>query len=148
LNAGIFDAGFGDGFPNGSLTRLLFKGEKGGVAPEKINPKDGLAAMETVANPNGDHEPGHGKGGLGHLHEINLLGPDKMQHRQRLEPPAVQQEVEERNRWAISLDRAVADRDATIRRVNAALEEAGERLARIRHSFLYRVLRRLRLLPD
>jgi len=61
---------------------------------------------------------------------------------------SLQQEVEERNRWAISLDRAVADRDATIRRVNAALEEAGQRLARIRHSLLYRVLRRLRLLPD
>jgi hypothetical protein len=42
----------------------------------------------------------------------------------------------------------VADRDATIGRVNAALEEAVQRLARIQRSFLYRVLRRLRLLPD
>jgi O-antigen biosynthesis protein len=61
---------------------------------------------------------------------------------------SLQQEVEERNRWAISLEREVADRDTTIRRVNAALDEAALRLKRIRHAFLYRVLRRLRLLPD
>ena len=61
---------------------------------------------------------------------------------------SLQQEVEERNRWAISLERDVAERDATIRRVNAALDEAGQHLARIRRSFLYRVLRRLRVLPD
>jgi SAM-dependent methyltransferase len=61
---------------------------------------------------------------------------------------SLHQEVEERNRWAISLERDVADRDATIQRVNAALDEAARRLKRIRHAFLYRVLRRLRLLPD
>jgi len=61
---------------------------------------------------------------------------------------SLQQELEERNRWAISLDREIADRDATIRRVNLALDEAARRLMRIRHAFLYRVLRRLRLLPD
>jgi SAM-dependent methyltransferase len=61
---------------------------------------------------------------------------------------SLQRELEERNRWAISLDREIADRDATIRRVNSDLDEAGRRLVRIRHSFLYRVLRRLRLLPD
>lgn len=61
---------------------------------------------------------------------------------------SLQRELEESNRWAISLDREIADRDATIRLVNSALDEAGRRLVRIRHAFLYRVLRRLRLLPD
>jgi SAM-dependent methyltransferase len=61
---------------------------------------------------------------------------------------SLQRELEESNRWASSLDREIADRDATIRRVNSALDEAGRRLMRIRHAFLYRVLRRLRLLPD
>ena len=61
---------------------------------------------------------------------------------------SLQQEVEERNRWAFSLEREVADRDATIRRVSGALDEAAQHLKRIRHAFLYRVLRRLRLLPD
>jgi len=61
---------------------------------------------------------------------------------------SLQQELEESNRWAISLDQEVAHRDATIQRVNGALDEAARRLTRIRHAFLYRVLRRLRLLPD
>ncbi len=61
---------------------------------------------------------------------------------------SLEQDLEERNNWALSLEREVAERDAAIRRVNAALDEAAQRLKRIRLAFLYRVLRRLRLLPD
>jgi SAM-dependent methyltransferase len=52
-----------------------------------------------------------------------------------------QADLDERADWARSLEARVADRDAL-------LSEAMDHLARIRHHLLYRLLRRLGLLPD
>jgi hypothetical protein len=60
----------------------------------------------------------------------------------------LQCELEERTRWAMDLQANVDQRDATIAQTAAELQRVGERLSRIRHAFLYRVLCRLRILPD
>ncbi len=66
----------------------------------------------------------------------------------------LQQDFEERSRWAAGLQEDVASRDALLRqttdaldRTDAELKSTEARLSRIRHSFLYRVLCRLGLLP-
>ena len=60
----------------------------------------------------------------------------------------LQAEFEDRSRWALALEGEVSERDATIRRINQALDDAADHLKRIRHALLYRLLRRMRLLPD
>ena len=66
----------------------------------------------------------------------------------------LKQEFEERTRWAMDLQEEVKNRDERIVEANALLDERereirrlGDELVRIRHAFVYRVLRRLRVLP-
>jgi SAM-dependent methyltransferase len=75
--------------------------------------------------------------------------------RQQEEQERLRVEFDERGRWANSLENRVAERDELLRRTNESLDRTDadlrrvtERLARIRHRFLFRVLHRLRLLPD
>jgi ubiquinone/menaquinone biosynthesis C-methylase UbiE len=59
----------------------------------------------------------------------------------------LQEEFDDRTEWALSLQEQVRDRDTHLDHANAALSAAAERLARIRHALLYRVLCRLGILP-
>jgi SAM-dependent methyltransferase len=60
----------------------------------------------------------------------------------------LQDEFDERSRWALDLEEEVAARDARLKHANDELQSASEHLIRIRHAFVYRVLHRLKILPD
>jgi SAM-dependent methyltransferase len=59
----------------------------------------------------------------------------------------LQEDFEERSRWAAALQKDVAVRDGQLRHANEELERVGDRLALIRHHPLYRILCRLGMLP-
>jgi hypothetical protein len=60
----------------------------------------------------------------------------------------LRRDFDERGQWAQSLAGDVAARDETIRRTQAELENVSGHLLRIRQAFVYRMLRRLGLLPQ
>ncbi len=60
----------------------------------------------------------------------------------------LQAELDSRGLWAKSLEERVAERDALLKQSDEELQDVGDHLARIRHHLLYRVLRRMGLLPD
>ena len=56
-------------------------------------------------------------------------------------------DFDDRGRWAKDLESQLADRDELLNQTNIELERVADRLARIRHHLLYRILCRLGLLP-
>jgi SAM-dependent methyltransferase len=68
--------------------------------------------------------------------------------RRDAEIDALQRSLEERLQWVRALEDDVSSRDGRIREAYRLLDDAAARLAKIRHHRLYRILRRLRLLPD
>jgi len=60
----------------------------------------------------------------------------------------LRKDFDDRGRWALALEGEVQARDDRIRALMGELDQISGRLARIRQAFLYRVLRRLGVLPD